>query len=60
MGSSYHSQPYSEGMIVASLIACLAALLYRLAVAINDLKVKVDYKASSLIISAALVEPYQP
>jgi len=44
-----------EGMIVASLIACLAALLYRLAVAINDLKVKIDYKASSLIISAALV-----
>jgi len=44
-----------EGMIVASLIACLAALLYRLAVAIKDLKVNVEYKASSLIISAALV-----
>jgi len=44
-----------EGMIVASLIAFLAALLYRLAVAIKDLKVNVDYKASSLIISAALV-----
>ena len=44
-----------EGMIIASLIAYLAALLYRLAVAINDLKVSIDYKASSLIILAALM-----
>lgn len=43
-----------DGMIIASLIAYLAALLYCLAAAINHLKVSIDYKASFLIILAAL------
>jgi O-antigen/teichoic acid export membrane protein len=44
-----------EGMIISSLIAYLAALLYTLFAAVNELKVSIDYKASSLIVSAALI-----
>ena len=43
-----------DGMIIASLIAYLASLLYTLIAATNQLKVGIDYKSSFLIILASL------
>jgi O-antigen/teichoic acid export membrane protein len=43
-----------DGMIIASLIAYLAALLYTAIAAMNQLRVSIDYKSSFLIILASL------
>ncbi len=44
-----------EGMIVATLVAYLASLLYCLYAAVKNLRVGVDYKASLFILLAALL-----